>query len=169
MTGNYDKYDLLRYEFFEYLLPGLVYGGMQQEQLSLLKALEEIGSEFIHSLFDELCKEDGEEYPYTEKDFKVNLLERGGIHYIQIFLPGYNSKINDVLRAYILYTNDRETNEIVEWRYFLIKRFWNGGKIHIWYIAPDDEKYLGDELTDKADEMEYEYWRLARNYMMVLL
>ena len=110
--GNYDKYDLLRCEFFEYLLPGLVYGGTQEEQLQLLQSLEDDGSGLIHYLFDKLCKEDGVEYPYTDNDFKVNMIERGGIHYIQICLPGYNPEINDVRRAYIVYLNDRRTNEI---------------------------------------------------------
>lgn len=45
--GNYDKYDLLRCEFFEYLLPGLVYGGTQEEQLQLLLSLEDDGSGLI--------------------------------------------------------------------------------------------------------------------------
>ena len=166
--GNYDNYDLLRCEFFEYLFPGLVYGGTQEEQLQLIETLEEDGSGLIHYLFEKLCKEDGVEYPYTDNDFKVNLIERGGIHYIQICVPGYNPEINDVLQAYILYTNDRETDAIVEWRYFLIKRFWDGGKVSILHITADDEKLLGDDLTDKENDLEYEYWKLARNYMSVI-
>ena len=167
--GNYDKYDLLRCEFFEYLLPGLVYGGTQEEQIQLIETLEADGSGLIHYLFDKLCKEDGVEYPYTGNDFKVNMIERGGIHYIQICLPGYNSEINDVLRAYILYTHDRETDAIVEWRYFLVKRFWNGGKVSILHIAADDEKLLGDDLTDKENDMENEYRKLAKNYAVLLM
>ena len=166
--GNYDKYDLLRCEFFEYLLPGLVYGGTQEEQIQLIETLEADGSGLIHYLFDKLCKEDGVEYPYTGNDFKVNVIERGGIHYIQICLPGYNPEINDVRRAYIVYLNDRRTNEMVVWRYFLIKRFWEGGKTAILYIAPDDEKLLGADLTDKENDLEYEYWKLAKNYMSVI-
>lgn len=165
---NYNKYDLLRCEFFEYLLPGLVYGGTEAEQLQLLNTLEKDGSRLIHTLFEKLCKEEGVKYPYANKDLKVNLLERGGVHYIQICLPGYNPEINDVLRAYILYVSERKTGKIMLWRYFLIRRFWEGGRVNILYIDPDDEKLLGSDLTYRAEEPEYEYWNLARNYMLVI-
>lgn len=106
---------------------------------------------------------------HSVSDFKVNVIERGGIHYIQICLPGYNSEINDVLRAYILYTHDRETDAIVEWRYFLVKRFWNGGNVSVLHIAADDEKQLGDDLTDKENDMENEYRKLDKNYAVLLV
>ena len=167
--GNYDKYDLLRCEFFEYLLPGLVYGGTQEEQIQLIETLEADGSGLIHDLFDKLCKEDGVEYPYTGNDFKVNVIERGGIHYIQICLPGYNSEINDVLRAYILYTHERKSGKQVHWKYFLVKRFWNGGIINILYVDHQGERWLEDKVLQDTKDMEYEYQNLAKEYLRMLI
>lgn len=52
-------------------------------------------------------------------------------------------------------------------RYFVIKRF-KDGSVFNFCITPEMEKLLGEELTGHVGDMEYEYWKLARDYLRVI-
>lgn len=113
-----------------------------------------------------ICEEDGLPYPYEKTDFEVEIFERGGVNILQILIPPCNPNINDILRAYLLFSkheNSRDTR-----RYFVIKRFKNGN-IFILYVNPESEKLLGEELTEHAGDKEYEYWKLICDYAATIL
>lgn len=50
----------------------------------------------------------------------------------------------------------------------MIKRFRSGNVFNI-YVTPEEENLLGEELTDHVGDMEYEYWKLARDYSKIVL
>lgn len=105
-------------------------------------------------------------YPYEKEDFEVNVFERGGINFLQILFPSYNPNINDILRTYLLFSKLADGSYMI--RYFVIKRFRSGNVFNI-YVTPEEENLLGEELTDHVGDMEYEYWKLARDYSKIVL
>lgn len=166
---NSVKYDLLKYELFEGLLPGLIYTGSKEEQLALIEELEVSGKNLMQDLFSKLCEQDDIPYPFDEEVFQVSRYEQGGIHFIEIEIPESDPQISHDLRAYILYISEHETKEKNHWRYFIVKRFGSQGYIHILYITPGEEPLLGDELTKHPENREYERRRMARTYLSVLM
>ncbi len=166
MEKEYDRYDCLRYELFETLLPEMLYKGTEKEKDKFGELLKQNGKTFIHDVYQTLCEDDGLPYPYENSDFEVGIFERGGVNILQILLPPYNPNISDILRAYLLFTKSDDSRDTR--RYFVIKRF-NDGKIFILYANPECEKLLGEELTEHTGDMEYEYWRLVRRYAETIL
>ena len=133
--GNLDKYDMMKYEFFECLMPDMLYTGNWEERVSFIEELEKGEENLIRHLMRKMCEEDGVPYAFEEDAFPIHLFEQGGIHLIEIELPESNSQINYVLRAYIVYVNERTPENNMHWRYFLVKKFCTDGKIHILYNA----------------------------------
>ena len=166
---NLDKYDLLKYELFECLLPGMLYTGSMKERESFIEELEKEEENLIRHLLKKMCEEDGVPYAFADDAFPIHLFEQGGIHLIEIELPESNSQINQVLRAYIVYVNERTQENKMHWRYFLIKKFCGTGKIHILYVSPDNEMLLGNELTSRADDRKYEHKCLIRTFVSVMI
>lgn len=163
----YDRYDCLRYELFETLIPAMLYKGTEKERNEFFEFLKQDGKIFIHDMYQTLCEDDGLPYSYESPDFEVRIFERGGgVNILQILLPSYNPNINDILRVYLLFTNSDDSRDTR--RYFMIKRF-KDGKIFILYANPECEKLLGEELTEHIGDMEYEYWRLVRGYAETIL
>lgn len=166
MEKEYDKYDCLRYEIFETLIPVMLYEGTEKEKDDFFGFLMQDGKTLIHDMYQIVCEDDGLPYPYEKKDFEVEILERGGVNILQILLPTYNPNINDILRAYILFTK-REDSRYSR-RYFVIKRFENGNIFNL-YVSSKIEKILGEELTGHSGDMEYEYWKLVYDYAKVMI
>ena len=164
--GNLDKYDMLKYELFECLLPGMLYTGSMKEKVSFIEELERDEENLIRHLLAKMCEEDGVPYAFEEDAFQIQKFEQGGIHFIEIEIPQSNPRINYVLRAYILYANERVNESRIHWRYFLVKRFYTDGKIHVLYVSPDREILLGDELTG---DKEHEHRCLARTFLSVMV
>ncbi len=166
---DFNKYDILKYELFECLLPRLLYRGTPEEQLAFITELEDEKENLIQLLLGRMCEEDGIEYPFDEDAFQISMYEQGGVHFIEIAIPESDPQINYALRAYILYAHERQSEEKIHCRYFLIKRFCDKGNIHILYVTPGEEVLLGDELTDCVDDREYECRCLARNFFTALI
>ncbi len=163
---EYDRYDCLRYELFETLIPAMLYKRTEKERDEFFRFLKQDGKIFIHDMYQTLCEDDGLPYPYGKPDFEVEIFERGGVNILQILLPSYNPNISDILRVYLLFTKSDDSRDTR--RYFVIKRFKNG-KIFILYANPKCEKLLGEELTEHNEDMEYEYWGLVRSYLQIIV
>lgn len=165
MEMQYNRYDYLRYELFEILIPSMLYEGTEEQKEEFYQLLIHDGKNVIHNMYNVLCTDDKLPYPYEKEDFEVNMLERGGIRILQILLPPHNPEISDILRAYLLFTRLQNGNCIK--RYFVIKRFKEGSVFNL-CITPEMEKLLGVELTEHVGDMEYEYWKLARDYSRLI-
>ena len=81
--------------------------------------------------------------------------------------PEYNQRINNVIRAYVLYMV-KEGN-ITDKKYFAIKRFSETGKVFVFHVDAENEPFIGEELTDRFGDMEYEYWKLVRDYARLIV
>lgn len=165
METQYNHYDYLRYELFEMLIPSMLYEGTEEQKEEFFQLLIHDGKNVIRNMYSTMCGDDKLPYPYEKEDFKVNMLERGGIRILQILLPPYNPDISDILRAYLMFT--RLQNGSYVKRYFVIKRFKDGSVFNL-CITPEMEKLLGEELTEHVGDMEYEYWKLVRDYSRVI-
>ena len=163
---EYDRYDCLRFELFETLIPAMLYKGTEKEKNEFFGYLKQDGKAFIQDMYQTLCEEDGLSYPHEKAEFEIEIIERGGVNILQILLPPHNPNINDILRAYLLFA--KRGDSIDTRRYFVVKRFKNG-KIFILYANPQCEQLLGEELTEHIGDMEYEYWKLVRTYAKVIL
>ena len=163
---EYDRYDCLRYELFETLIPVMLYEGTEKEKDEFFGFLKHDGKNFIHDMYQTICEDDGLPYPHEKTDFEVEILERGGVNILQIILPPCNPNINDILRAYVLFA--KHGVSIDTRRYFVIKRFKNGS-IFILHINLELEKVLGEELTEHTGDMEYEYWKLVCDYAKTIV
>lgn len=165
---DYTVYELLRYELFEQLFPVLLFSGIKKERKQALYDFTHGGSDFIHVCFEELCKEDGVPYPYSENDFKVNYFERGGVKFVQIILPEIepSKNKNNIFRAYLMYSEVK--GSIKTYKYFVIKHFAEGDKTVIVNLVPDEIGFLGHDLTEHKGDMEYEYWKLVNDYATLI-
>ena len=163
---EYDRYDCLRFELFETLIPAMLYKGTEKEKNEFFGFLKQDGKAFIHAMYQTLCEEDNLPYPHEKAEFEVEVIERRGVNILQILLPPYNPNISDILRAYLLFAKCGDSTDTR--RYFVIKRFKNG-KIFILYANPEWEQLLGEELTEHTGDMEYEYWKLVRTYAKAIL
>lgn len=167
MNKMYTDYDRLRIELFEILFPRMIYGGSEEERNETFNALREDGSNLVHDLYASMCVQDQLEYPYSENDFTVEVLERGGIGIIQINFPEYNQQINDVVRAYILFSG--KDGSASNRKYFAIKRFSENGKVFVFHVDTAYEPFIGEELTEQFGDMEHEYWKLVRDYARLIV
>lgn len=166
MGKEHDRYDCLRYELFETLIPVMLYKGTEKEKNEFFGFLKQDGKAFIHAMYQTLCEEDDLPYPHEKADCEVEVFERGGVNILQILLPPHNPNISDILRAYLLFAKRGDSTDTR--RYFVIKQFKNG-KIFILHTSSECEQLLGEELTEHTGDMEYEYWRLVRTYAKVIL
>lgn len=166
MEMQYNRYDCLRYELFEMLIPTMLYEGTEEQKEEFFQLLIHDGKNVICDMYHTLCEDDKLPYPYEKEDFEVNVFKRGGISILQILIPFYNPDINDILRAYLLFAELEGGSYIM--RYFVIKRF-GDGKVFNLCVTPAMEKLLGEELTEHIGDMEYEYWKLARDYSRVII
>ncbi len=162
------KQELIKLEFFQTLLPMLIYKGTDEEKKIFFESLCNDGNSLLHELLGEIFADDGIEYEYNSHNYDVECLEVGGLHVVKINLPPINKKINDVKRVYLVSARVRDTGELAEHRFFSIKYDAETGKSYIQFSAPNREIYLGDELTEKEDDLNYELWRLARNFIAVM-
>lgn len=105
MSAKFSQYDMVRIELFEMLFPKMIYSGTVEEQDRFFYALKEDGMNLVHDMYESMCEQDKIQYPYEKNDFSVKTLDRGGVGMIQINIPEQNEQMNDVYRAYVLYTN----------------------------------------------------------------
>ncbi|MCM1540710.1 MAG: hypothetical protein NC121_05550 [Blautia sp.] len=166
MEEKYDPYEYLRYELFEELVPRMLYWGTEEEKNEFFQLLLQENSSLVCDMYKMLCEDDGQPCPFQRDDFKTEMFKRGGISFLQINVPQGNSGTGGILRAYLLYMK-QEDGRFVK-RYFVVKKFQNGNVFNV-HIAPDTESVLGEELTRHAGDMEYEYWKLVRDFVKLLL
>lgn len=164
MDQNFSYPEYIKVLLFEHLLPQMLYTGEGKDDL--FNSLRYDGQNLILYLVDELYQEDNQNCPYSTGDFKVEILNRGGIGMMRIDLPQGSEDVCGILRAYILFVGNDDI--IAHKKYFIIKRFPNG-KVFIIHINLQIEGLLGEELTDNAGDIEYEYWKLAQNYTTIIL
>ena len=108
MARKIGKYDILKYEFFEVVLPDMLYKGTKMEQYEVILNLIADGTGYIRELFRTCCKQDGVKYPYKKiNDIHVSMLSSCEVYLFQIDLPEYNRNINDIARVYIVF-NERD-------------------------------------------------------------
>lgn len=160
MEKDFTYTDGVRWELFEYLLPKLLYLDQTNARIVLPDDLREDGQQFIYSVLAQMCTDDEAECPYKLDDFDVRVFLYNDINFIQIDLPPYNPAVNDIARAYILQSGDSES------LYFIVKHF-QEGETFILYVDPQLKAWKMEELTDHVNDMSYEYWRLAANYLMI--
>ena len=165
---EFDQYDKMKYELFEQLLPTLLYDDRDNVGDYLLQMLEDNSDEAVYDLFCKLCEDDKVDCPYKASDFAINRYEEGGVRFIELSLPESSDQITHVVRAYVLIAHGRKNPDEKFVRYFIIKKFRKTGQIYILYVSADDELQLGSELTDHADDREYERRALGRDYLLVV-
>ena len=68
---NLDKYDMLKYELFECLLPDMLYTGSMKEKVSFIEELERDEENLIRHLLEKMCEEDGVPYAFEEDAFQI--------------------------------------------------------------------------------------------------
>lgn len=166
MERKYNNYDCLRYELFEVLIPAMLYQGTEEENNEFFRLLMQEGKTLLYDMYNKLCEEDKLSFSFEKADFGVEVFERGGINILQIKLPPGNPDIADILRAYVLFMKGKDGT--YNKKYFVIKRFIDGEIFNL-HITPGMEKLLGEELTGNAGDMEYEYWKLVRDYVRAIV
>ncbi len=152
--------DGLKWELFEELLPKLLYMQNEEREDDFFHVLKERGQNIVYEILRQLCEEDQAECPYEADAFSVSCFSRASLHFIQMNLPPYNPSINDIVRAYIVYSDETEP------LYFLIKHF-KEGETFILYVTSDFQVLKADELTRHEEDRNFEYWKLAVNYLTI--
>ena len=167
MIKGFEPQELMRFEFFEYLLPFLVHTGTEEERQDTYTALKEDGCRFLYEMFEVMCNQDQVENPFRETDFKVTVFVRGGFELLKIDLPPYNPAHNDVLRAYLV--SVREKDGTHRKKCFTI-RYFVEGKTCVMYIDEELETWLAEELDrERLDDPEYEYRRVVNCFVVSYL
>lgn len=166
MDIGYCKYDCLRHELFETLLPEMLYRGTKKEKDEFFSSMKQDGKTLLRDMYGIMCEDDGVPYPDGKIEFGVEVFERGGVNILQILLPSYNPNISDILRAYILFMKRGDGKGTK--RYFVIKRF-KDGTVFILYVNAEMGVLLGEELTGHIGDMEYEYHKLVSDYVKILI
>lgn len=166
---DFDKYDMLKYELFEQLIPDMLYTGSDKEREMFLEGLEDKAGNMAYCLFKRLCDEDKVLCPYDKEDFSMDWFEEGGVHFTEITVPEASPEINYVLRAYVVKTYERQNSNKKHFRYFVVKRFHDNGMIHVLYFSPENEWLLGEELTNHVEDKEYEHRSVARSFIIILM
>ena len=166
---DYNKYDLLKYELFEQLLPSLLYSLDEEKYKMFMEDLTSETVNLVYQLFAKLCKEDKVECPYKKEDFAIDIVDEAGLEFVIVSIPAWSPQINSVLRIYIITATERENPDKKHTRYFYIKKFADKGMVHVMYVSPSDELLLGDEVTNHVGDMAYERRTVARNLMVMLI
>jgi len=163
-----DKYDMLKYELFELLLPEFLYTVSEEVRNLFLEELESESENLVYDLFYKLCKEDKVPCPYGKDDFAIEKFDKEGILFCVINVPESSAQVNQVLRIYILSAREREKPEVKHVRYFFVKRFCNPDIVHVMYVSPNGEPMLGKELTDHLEDRKYEQRTIAKEFILLL-
>ena len=163
-----DKYDMLKYELFELLLPEFLYTVSEEVRNLFLEELESESENLVYDLFYKLCKEDKVPCPYGKDDFAIEKFDKEGILFCVINVPESSAQVNQVLRIYILSAREREKPEVKHVRYFFVKRFCNPDIVHVMYVSPNGEPMLGKELTDHLEDRNYEQRTIAKEFILLL-
>ena len=166
MDTGYCKYDCLRHELFETLIPEMLYRGTQKEKDEFFKFMKQDGKALLRDMYGIMCEDDGVPYPDGKIEFGVEVFNRGGVNILQILLSPYNPNISDILRAYILYMKRGDGRGTK--RYFVIKRFKDGTVFNL-YVSAEMIVLRGEELTEHIGDMEYEYHKLVCDYAKILV
>lgn len=161
MENGFRHFDLVKFEFFESLLPRLLYENSGEIRNGWLDDLKENGQELICSMLWQMCADDGADCPYGIEDFDVKTFDYNNINFIQMDLPPCNQTINDIVRAYILCSGDSDM------LYFIIKRF-KEGETFILYVTQELQVLKSEELTAHTGDRNYEYRALVEIYQMVM-
>lgn len=161
MEKDNNYYDCLQCEFFEVLIPRMLYKGTVEQQEDFFRFLIEKKKAMVQDLYKVFCKSNDLTCPYGDSDFETELFERGGIRFLQIQVPEHPGS-GMILRAYLLFMKGEDGSCIK--KYFLIRRLDNGS-IFILHITPELKGILGKELTDCGEDMEAEYLELARDFV----
>lgn len=164
MGTGYNYEDLVRWEFFEKLLPQMLYTGTGGKGDEVFNCLKEDGQRFIYEMLSCLCKDDKKACPYQVKDFEINFISRDTVNMIRIALPPYNPRISDIVRSYILYSEG--FSSISEKFYFIVKSF-ETGEVIILYVPPKGNPVEMAELTDHFGDLEFEYDTLEAAYTRI--
>lgn len=167
MKERDNKIDILKYELFQVLLPKIIYNGKEKEDIEFFSDLIEDGNQLIFEMFSFLCKEDKVRCPFRLQDFKVETIKWENTKITKIEIPGYNYEINNILRAYIFFSTDKEDKNRVKWKkYFLIIQF-KDRKKYIVYIDSKGKMCLGKELLEQ--DIEKEIWHVVKTYVELLV
>lgn len=164
MKQNSNIVDNIRCYYFENILPHMIYSGNLLEQKSFLDKLRFNGEDFINFTYNFLCQDIMYLPLNIEYKFKVNIIKKSIFNLIQIVLPPHNPKIDDVLRAYLVFYHCNYT--LIE-KYFLIKQS-SKGKKYIIYINPKIEGFIMEELCTLNDDMDFEYHKLIINCFEII-
>lgn len=157
-------YTRLYYEFFEILLPHMIYEGDEEEKESFMSTLWNDGKELIYALFHKLCQENN--MLYSIKDFEIKAFKKGGVSVVQIMMPQQcDTNVSTLLRAYFLFSEHKREMDYI--KCFTIRQF-ESGQVFIAYITPEIKCLLGEEITKHCGDMEYEIWRVMNTYMMLV-
>lgn len=165
MEQDSTYYSYLRSNFFEKLIPRIVYYGSERERYRFFQQLRDNGRNFIYYLFNMVYADEIPSYPYEKDNFILDVIQRDNVLIIQLFLPAYNPNADDILRTYLVF--DKNNNDILSKKYFVTKRFSNGQNFII-YITPQLKELTLEELTIYEGNMEYEYQILINNYYKIL-
>lgn len=158
-------YSYLRSEFFEKLIPKMVYHGNKKERHRFFQQLRDNGRNFIYYLFNMVYADELPSYPYEKENFILNIINRDNVSMIQLLLPAYNPNADDIFKIYLVF--DKNNNDIADIRYFVAKRF-SSGQSFIIYISPQLKELPLEELNSSGGNMEYEYQALVKNYYIIL-
>ena len=142
----------------------MIYSGNLLEQKSFLDELKFYGEDFINSTYNFLCKNIMCLPLNIEYKFKVNVIKKSIFHLMQIVLPPHNPKIDDVLRAYLVFYDCNYT--LIE-KYFIIRQSLDGKK-YITYINSQIEESIMEELHTPNDDMDFEYHKLIKNCFEII-
>lgn len=164
MEIGYNYEDLVRWEFFEKLLPQMLYTGIGGKGDEAFNCLKEDGQRFIYEMLSCLCKDDKKACPYQVKDFEINFISRDTVNMMRIALPPYNPGISDIVRSYILYSEDfGNTSEKL---YFIVKSF-ETGEVILLYVPPQGNPVEMAEFTEHFGDPEFEYDTLEAAYARI--
>lgn len=164
-----DVHDLLKLELFEHLLPQVLYNATEEEHKICLKELAMEKEKVVYGLFERMCQEYSVECPYKEDDFALDSINEGGLEFVIVSIPESTSRMNAILRVYIISASERENPDKIYTRYLYIKKFAEKGSVHVMYVSPSDESILGDELINHMDDIAFERRTVARTFLIALL
>lgn len=165
MEQDSTLYSYLRSNFFERLIPHMLYHGSEKERYHFFQQLRDNGKNFIYYLFNMVYADELPSYPYEKENFILDIVNRGKVSIIQLILPVYNPNADDILKMYLVF--DKNNNDLAGIRYFVTKRFSNGQNFII-YISPQLKELPLEELNSSGSNMEYEYQALLKNYYIIL-
>lgn len=154
------RLECIKYEFIHEIMPNLLYSGTYEEDEMLLQGLHIYRGRQLCTLFQEICTMESVENPYQPQAFQVECYVSGPLHFIQMDFPYDDLKINNTIRAYIVYTSLGYAIDLK--KYFIIRRF-KDGLVHLLFIDEDGKQLLGAEVVP-AEGVEKEHALLLQTY-----